>query len=786
MNKKQMIEDEELRNLFKTESEEHLRRLEAGILHWEKHGADSQHVEELLREIHTLKGDARMLGVKDVETLAHQIEHLLSTIQPIENTLASEISDRLYYGLDAIRQLTEQAVTGEAANVNTFYVLAYLMGAGEQGGEGAGVQGGGLLVTSSVESEIVPSATDEPETVIIVQSPEAETSFSSPDTTLNPQADSCQVAITDSTPPTSLIDHRIDTIRVETRSLDTLITKAGELTVTKIRIAHQLEDIEELVTLWEEWSREWSINRLALNLQLSALPHTISDRLQTVQHRTQSRLERLGVLVNRLKSGIADNVARLDVITDELDEGIRTLRLLPLSTIFDLFPRMVRDLAKQEGKEIELMIEGGATKVDKRILEEIKDPLMHLIRNCIDHGIESPTVREQLGKPPVGTIHLAGYQSGNTIVIEVGDDGQGLDTEKIKQAALQHHRWRTAELNAMTPSQIQSLIFTSGFSTRTQITEVSGRGVGLDVVRAKIERLKGSIFVESKAGMKCTFRIQLSTTITTTPMLLVEVNTTAYALPVEFVQTTCLVSQTDIFTLEGRDTIALDGQPLSVARLADLLELPPSPLSPSSALFCVILKVGEEQLGVFVDALLDQQDVILKPQSQLLKRVRNVAGATILSTGDVCIVLNASDLIKSVQKQAVSLTPTQAIDTVPPKLAILLAEDSIATRTQQKRILETAGYEVVTAVDGLDALHKLQTRDFDAVVSDVQMPNLDGFSLVARIRQQPRYNELPIILVTSLASDEDKQRGAKVGANAYITKGDFNQAYLLETLQRLV
>jgi two-component system chemotaxis sensor kinase CheA len=790
-----MIEDEELRGLFKTESEEHLQRLEAGILRWEKQGSDRAGVEELLREAHTLKGDARMLGVKDVETLAHQIEHLLG-IQPVESALSPETCDRFYQGLDAIRKLVREAVTGEAANVNTFYVLAHLMGASPpppipasedtatslpsedrtyapdatyRRGESlqAPTRGGSTGNLRKFSEDIPLSDAEEPASAVS-SPPEADAAEPSRD-----RSEGEDSGVPTDTEAASSTARPIETIRVDTRNLDRLMTKAGELKVTKIRLAHQLAEIEALAGLWEEWSQEVSGSHLERNPDL---------------YRTPARIEQLGKIVSRLQQAFSEDITRLDVITDELEDEIRTLRLLPLSAIFNLFPRMVRDLAKQQGKAIELAIAGETTKADKRILEEMKDPLMHLLRNCVDHGIETAAEREQLGKPPTGTIRLVGYQKGDRIWIEVSDDGRGLDVEAIKHRARQSRHWQAAELDAMSPSQIHSLIFAPGFSTRNYITEVSGRGVGLDVVRANVERLKGSIFVESSPGKGCTFRIQLGRTLATLPVLIVAVSDIPHALPVESVQTSCWVGPEEIFPLEGRDTLTFNSQPISVARLADLLELaiPSQPLQASASQPCVILNVGNERIGLLVDALLDQQEVILKPQSKLLKRVRNVLGATILSTGEVCMVLNPSDLVKSVQKQGKALTPTPTVETVQPKPVILLAEDSIATRTQEKRVLEGAGYEVVTAVDGLDAFNKLIARHFDAIISDVQMPNLDGFSLVARIRQHQEYNELPVILVTSLASDEDKKKGAEVGANAYITKDTFNQDLLLETLQRLI
>ena len=857
-----MIEDEELRNVFKSASEEHLQKLDDGFLYLEKHPDDSAKLEELLRETHSLKGDAGMLGVKDVSTLAHQMEHILGSVKRGETVLTPEISDRLSQGLEALRQLVNEAVTGESSGINTFYILASMMGAStsqqsnqetpesQQHEENTDVKEKTIIappeqairnqnVEEIVSDNFLLSPINSVETVLADRSSLLEanavevnlTDSSSllqtnslevtPNSVESGLADNSSRSQTNSVPnsplPTSPT-YRIETIRVPTQNLDALMTQAGELTVTKIRLAHRLSEIEEITTLCEDWSRDAFLNRFVLN-QVET-PDNISTQngamaqLQKYHQCAEERLENLGILINSLRTEIYEDTARLDLIAGELEEGIRTLRLLPLSTIFNIFPRMVRDLARQEGKQVELIIVGGETRADKRILEEMKDPLMHMIRNAIDHGIETPAERQQKGKPSIATIQLRGYNTATNIIIEVIDDGRGLDVEQIKKTAIKRGIYTEEELAVMTANQIQSLIFSSGFSTRTFVTEVSGRGVGLDVVRSNVEALKGTIQVESTVGQGCTLRLSLGTTLTTAHVLIVAVSGIYYALPVEFVQTTRLVSQSDIFPLEGRETIVLEDHPVSVAKLENLLQINNKAWqlwnnkngdgrgntnrnnshlhllsSNHQQMFCIILKIGEERLGLFVDALIDEQDVVLKPQSNLLKRVRNVAGATILGTGEVCMVLNPQDLIKSIRKQAVSRTPLLTLtepDAVMTKQVILLAEDSIATRTQEKRILEAAGYEVVTAVDGLDAYNKLKTRAFDAVVSDVQMPNLDGLGLTTKIRQHREYSELPIILVTSLASDEDKKRGAEAGANAYITKGNFNQEVLLQTLSRLV
>lgn len=823
-----MIEDDELREVFKTSSEEHLQNLDEGLLYLEKNPNDAAKIEELLREAHSLKGDAGMLGVKDVATLSHQIEHLLGGLKRQETTLTADLVDRISYGIDAIRQLVYAAVTGEPCEINAFHSLAYLMGAKPETPTDA-------ISAINREQGTGNSEQDEPEGVEPPEEPQAieepvidSVPVSPPDETPIPVT---TVAEPMNAPPPVTISrdstYKIETIRVPTRNLDGLMTQTGELTVTKIRIAHRLNEIEDLVSLWEEWSRDAFVNRFVVhdlenNLNRYSSEKGTIGQLQNYYHRSTERLEQLGSLINQLRNTFSEDIARLDIISDELEDGIRTLRLLPLSTIFNLFPRMVRDLARQQRKEIELVISGGETRADKRILEEMKDPLMHILRNAIDHGIETPEERRKSGKPAIAKIELRGYQTATHVVLEVCDDGRGLDIEKIKQTALKRGICQPEELLGMTPQQIHSLIFAPGFTTRTVVTEVSGRGVGMDVVRTNVERLKGIIQVESSPRKGSVFRIQLGTTLATAHVLIVSVQGISYAIPVEFVQMTKLVQVNEIFAIEGRETIVFEDQPISVAQLADLLEIrwtssqfePESTISqesksrfslspsliqknPSSPTMdvaspCIILKVGEEKLGLFVDALVDEQDVVLKPQSQLLKRVRNVAGATILGTGEVCIILSPQDLIKSIRKQAgvisspIVRSALKVQDNSSVKPVILLVEDSITTRTQEKRILEAAGYEVVTAVDGLDGFNKLGTRSFDAVVSDIQMPNLDGLSLVTKIRQNRDYSELPIILVTSLASGEDKRKGAEVGANAYITKASFNQEVLIETLKRLV
>src|ERR687885_160856 len=765
-----MIEDEELRNLYKAASADHIEKIEAGLLHLEKNPLDGAKLEQLLRETHSLKGDSRMLGVKDAETLTHQMEDILGGVNRGERVLTPPVFECLYQGLDAIRKIATEAVTGQPAGVSVFHVLAQLMGADSSDALSE-------LEETFAESNGAASAQSVGEQPLVA----------------NNTVGTNEPILAAADPLAQVSDYQIDTIRVESQKLDKLLTQASELVVTKGHIGDRLAEIEQILALWEEWNREAFVSRLTFDELERRWQTTELQPLQNFYNLVETRLEQLGVLLNRLRSTSFEDSAKLDTVTNELESGIHALRLLPFSTIFNLFPRTVRDLAKQQGKEVNLLIEGGDTSVDKRILEEMKDPLLHLLRNAIDHGIETPQERLSLGKPAVATIRLRGYQVGSTVSIEVIDDGRGLDVEAIKQAAMSRGVRSSQELAQMSTAEIQTLIFAPGFSTRTAVTEISGRGVGLDVVRANVERLKGSIQVEFTPGKGCLFRITLNSSLATTDALIVQVSQYPYAIPVGFVEAMQLVSPQEVFASEGTQTLPFQGESVTVAWLADLLGLPVKAPTSTKALHaasksipCIVLRIGSERLAVLVDTILEQQDIVLKPLSQLLKRVRNISGATILGTGEVCMVLNPTDLFKSAKKAIVSVTVKELTEQAQIKRKILLVEDSIPIRTQMKRILESAGYEVTAAVDGEDGFNKLKAGTFDAVVSDVQMPNLDGLELTSKIRQFEAYIDLPVILVTTLASEEDKRHGTQAGANAYITKGDFEQGVLLDTLRRLI
>ena len=694
-----MIADKELAQLFRAESAEHLARLDSGLLQLEKTPADQPLLEEVFRASHSLKGAARMLGLSGIESVAHGLETLLNTARHGETPLLP----------DAIARMT--VMLGE---------LRARVGA-ECGMPAETVQPVQVTVSGPVH-EAAP----------VLQSP----------------------ALQPATPVPTATQFRIDTVRVQTRKLDDLLTLVGELAVIEGRAQHRLVLMDALLEKWAVLKRSADCGGAHADF---------------------------GRLLNEAREAMKLDSARMETSVHALEDRVHAIRLLPLSVVFDLFPRMVHDLAAEQGKEVELVIEGGDVGVDKRILEEMKDPLMHMVRNALDHGIETPDERGRQGKPRSGRLWLRARQESNSLLLEVRDDGRGLDLDAIRKCALKRGLYDEVTLAAMPPAQLQQLVLMSGFTTRDFITELSGRGVGLDVVRVNVEHLKGEIRIDSTPQHGTAMLVRLPLSLVTSRLLIVAVGGHRYGVPIEFVHSSRRLPE--VFRFEGRAAFEMDGQVVIAPRLADLLAL----ASTGGETVCVVLQFGDERLGLRVDELLDEQEMLTKPLGAPLLRVRNVSGLAILNSGDICVVLNPLDLLHTAHRAESSSRPAlQAPQQHSVAPRILLVEDSALVCAMEKRILTDAGYEVVTAADGVEGLAALGLQTFAAVVSDINMPNMDGLTLTTRIRQEARYQDLPVILVTSLATDADKLRGLEVGANAYIPKPSFDQRVLLDTLRRLI
>ncbi|MBM7867482.1 response regulator [Heliobacterium gestii] len=769
------IGDDELRELFQIESTERLDRMEANLLRLEAAGADPSLLTELYRDAHSLKGAARLVEQREMEQLAHQMEDCFDQVKSGALPITPDLVTELEGSIDHLRQMAYRAVVGEAAPA------------------------------LSPDAPPSPSPTEQPDRAQDApqdapqdagsdepdKSPEsaAATGFSGTsqmpppliETAISPEKQATGPATAESAPsrePESSDIARFETVRIATSRLDDLLQETGELTVVQRRIDDRTHQIEQLISTLEEAVITSSSLQRSAGKASSALGLSLFHGRFAQVIRDFSELHKLL---------LADS-ERLSFIANRLHDEVRDLRLMPLSILFGQFPRLVRDLARDQGKEIRLEISGDDILVDKLLLEQLKDPLVHLIRNAIDHGVERADRRREMGKPAQATIRLMASQTETHVCLEVADDGAGLDITAIRRKAMSQSLRSRDELEAMTPHQIEMLVFESGFTTRTAVSNISGRGIGLDVVKDRVEKLKGVVQIRTTPGQGCLFSLKLPRSLMTTAIIVVKAGGYLYGIPAEMVVNLIRVSTKDIYKSGGAPTIAYEGQPISVAELRSLLEVE-GPAKPPGGdyRFCVVISTGEtaDRLALIVDDFIAEGQVIVKPFCSLLKRVRNVLGATTLATGEVCMVLNPHDLIRTVRKGGGRQLP-DLIPQAAAKPRVLLADDSITTRVQLKRIVESVGYEAITCVNGAEAWQRLQQRDVQAVLSDVEMPEMDGFALTEKIRQAPALKDLPVILITSLSRDTERQRGVAVGADAYIVKSSFDQEFLLETLRRLM
>ena len=499
-----------------------------------------------------------------------------------------------------------------------------------------------------------------------------------------------------------------------------------------------------------------------------------------------------------MAGALAQDQRAIRQMVDEHLEAMKSVLMMPVASLVDVLPKLVRDLARYQGKELELVIHGTEIEIDKRILEEVKAPLIHLIRNCIDHGLQKPAERAAQNKSPQGTITLTfAAKDSRQVEVTISDDGTGIDLERVRAAAVNKGLVTTEVAAKLDDAQTLALIFQSGVSTSPIITDISGRGLGLAIVREKVEKLGGVVSVDSSSQKGTTFQLLLPMSLATFRGVLVRVGEHLFLLPTVNVQRALRVSRQAIKTVENQQTLRLDGKILSLVELGKCLGTPARPKGPRlpvasppgetavDQVSVLVVASGDRRMAFQVDEVLEEQQVLLKGLGRQLSRVRNVVGAAVMGTGRVVPVLNILDLMTSALRPGTGAAATAERE--PARTGrILVAEDSITARTLIKNILETAGYQVATAVDGMDALTQVRSEEFDLVVSDVDMPRMNGFELTAKIRADRKLDELPVVLVTALDSREDRERGIEVGADAYIIKASFDQSNLLAVIRKLL
>ena len=592
---------------------------------------------------------------------------------------------------------------------------------------------------------------------------------------------SAQSAVTNKSNSTT----EIKTLHVNAQKLDLLVNQLGELIITKIKTEKNLEKIDLIKNVNENCQKDLLktsnylryYNRKYLQSGNSEQYTTafVKQVFALLSDITQNVSRTIYDLNSLYRSSKEDDI-KMRLIIDEMESMVKNIRVLPISTVFNSFQRMVRDIALEKGKDIDFEIEGKDTCADKKIIEEIKTPLIHILRNAIDHGIESKEERLLAGKSPVGRIQLSARQDDNTVIIEVIDDGQGFNLEKIKDRAVARGFLTQEDIDSMSDEAIMNIIFWPGFTTGDSITSISGRGIGLDVVKTKISQLNGKVKVISEFGKGSCVHIEIPVTLTTLRVFLVKISEQVFAIPIQMITTFILKKHDEINTNNGNSSIVYNNKIIPLYYLADILGLEPAPRGEKETV--LIIESDDKVVGMVVDKLLGDQDILQKKLSPPLYKVKNISGITNLASGELCLILNMQDILHRDFNKAISSNsvPKLLTNDILSYKRILVVDDSMTTRAMIKNILVNIGYNVDAVNDVSEALVKLKLSHYDLIMSDINMPKIDGYQFVEILKNDEMYMDIPVIVMSSIAKEEAIKTLGKYKIDGYIQKDTFNQS----------
>ncbi|GAB3358212.1 MULTISPECIES: hybrid sensor histidine kinase/response regulator [Giesbergeria] len=708
---------------FIEEARDHVRQLGEGIVQL-GHGGGNDTINALFRSAHTIKGSARMLKLVPITDTAFEVEEVLGKLRDTSLVYTPALGQLLQQAVDQLATLVDQlASSGDPQSLPA--------------------------VDAKIVAALRQASNANPATAPAPPHAEQATPAPAPLTTT-------PTAATTTAEPRLIAS---DTVRVRLAKLDELIKLMGEVVSSHVQLQQHQMDLVHL-------QRAASQTDVRLAQQLRSVAQTLKDDVQAQA-----------------------------MLMNELHDKALAMRMLPLAIVFEPAAHLVRDLGRSVGKQIDCIVRGSEIELDRQMTDRLADPILHLIRNAIDHGIERPEVRTTAGKPAVGRLTLSAHQDGNWVVIAITDDGGGIPLEQVRDKAIKKGLITAEKATALGERGLIDLIFLPGLSTNDIITDLSGRGVGMDVVKqCVLDELHGSISVETQAGVGTTFSLRLPLSLAMMRILLVQVQGLPLAINAQYVAELLRLPSDALMTVTGRQAVILRNEFVPVVHLAELLAIPTQqrPASPPRSttderMLLLVLRVDHEALALCVDELLDEHDMVIKPLPSHLQHLPMLSGMVLTGRNELASVLHAPALLDAARQARGESVRVQAHHHDSDNTYhVLVVDDSLNTREIERDVLQAYGYQVTLAEDGLDGLNKALAYDFDAVLTDVEMPNMDGFTLTARLRQEAKYQTRPIIIITSREKDEDKRRGVQVGADAYIVKGDFDRSNLVDTLKALL
>lgn len=728
--------DDDMLELFFDEVDERIEDLAMKLIELEQRPGDAEIVRDVFRDLHTLKGSSAMVGLGPMHRLAHAAEDLVTHLRDGHQDADGAIIDALLAALDGLRDIAALARRRQVLGADLEPILGRLREphAGPPASAPPGVPAG--------------TAAAAPAPAIVPATPPGAADLRAP-------------------------DPGRPTIRVDFDKLDRLMNLAGELVLGRDGLRGAIQSLG------------------ALGSELSA-GHRDAARGSAEQAlaRLRDELSRIDRVLGDIALDLEGATDRLDAVSAALRDQVMKLRMVPVRGVFRKHHRTVRDLAAALGKRVRLELRGEDTELDKVLVESLDQPLMHLVRNAVDHGIEPPGERARAGKPDEGVIRLAAAHQGNQVVIRVEDDGRGLDPRKLRERARERGLLDPDELDALDDRQVLALIFRPGFSTAATVSEVSGRGVGMDVVEQTIvSELKGTVEIESEPGCGTAFVLRLPLTLAIIQVLLARAGGEVLAIPLDSVIRTVACTPAQLQAVQDQEVIPVQGRPVPLVRLDRVLDLSPDLYAHAEQLAVVLTEVRGERFGLVCDHLLGKKEIVIKSLGPLLSGVPCAAGATLL--GDRCaLILDVPAVVERAMRGDPAPGPAREDPAAGPRTTdhaprILLAEDSDVVRASLQRLLEQAGYQVTAVRDGVEALAAAGREQFDLVSTDVMMPRMDGYELTRALRARPDYKDTPIVMVTSHGERIDRVRGFDAGVDEYITK-PHDRTQLVDAIRKLL
>ncbi len=751
-------DDMPLSEIFKLDSKERIKALNDLVLKLEKEPENDVLYDDAMREAHSLKAAARIVNNKETQDLAHLMESVIQVIKE-KKCLSVDYIDLLLRGLDAVQEMVDAFVASRPHGVDVSELSKDLESAKE-----------GRITSKSKRNDeeiLSPAPPKAPEAPIVdVRKP------GSGDATKK------RAAI-----EKAMIERETGdfSVRVGIEKLNKLMNISGEMYTHMLNLDREQGYSQMLVSQMLKITS--SLESLKDHLKESGLA---SGKADDWFYKNQADLAEFRESLTAYLERIKHVSVSLGYLGTELQDEVMKSRMLPVSTIFDPHGRFVRDAARDSGKSIRFEVKGGDTPVDRSILEVLKDPLAHMVRNACDHGLETSEVRKSNGKPEEGVLSLSAFHEADRVILIIEDDGTGVDEAEIKAKVLDKKLISEDKLKLLSKEEILNLIYLPGFSTAKNVTTLSGRGIGLDVVKSNLARIGGDIHMGTEKGRYTRFVLSLPLTLAVTKSLMVDVGGGMFSIPLTRVAEVTKAGKQDIRMVEGRETVNIKGEILPLVHLASLWGFK-SATAESGERPLVVLGTGREKSALWVEKHLGVKEIVSKPLDARLGNLRDISAGAILDDGEVALIVDAESLLSSSAEYTgqTVITSDDKAQMISRK-RILVAEDSLTVRELERKVLQNHGYDVEIAVDGLDAFNKIKEATFDLLVTDIEMPRMNGFELISLIKKDKNLRQIPAVIVSFKEREEDKRRGMEVGADKYITKSKYDDQILLDTIARLI